>query len=137
MFEDERALAIAREWSTKAENDLRTAVQTLKLGARTPTDTVCFHAQQCVEKLIKALLTSLEIDFTKTHDLGILVALIPDRMRPSLTVAELRTLTAYATITRYPGDYEPITLEDARQAVELARRTRRETRKFLPKKLKV
>ena len=32
------------------------AVHTLKLGADGPTDTVCFHAQQCIEKYLKALL---------------------------------------------------------------------------------
>jgi HEPN domain-containing protein len=39
----------------KAENDLKTAAQTLKLGTDCPTDTVCFHAQQCVEKCLKKI----------------------------------------------------------------------------------
>jgi cell wall assembly regulator SMI1 len=36
------------------------------------------------------------------------------------------------TVTRYPGDYEPITLAEARKAVTLARRVRRELRRHLP-----
>jgi len=134
MFENDRVLKVAREWALKAENDLTTAGQTLKLGAKTPTDTVCFHAQQCVEKYLKALLVRLGIDFAKTHDLSALIALLPEKMRPSLTVEGQRLLTSYATITRYPGDYEPVTLEEARQAVKLARRTRKQIKKFLPKK---
>lgn len=39
----------AREWLRKAGNDLITARQTLLLPDG-PTDTVCFHAQQTVEK---------------------------------------------------------------------------------------
>jgi hypothetical protein len=42
-------LALIREWIIKAENDLKTAAHTLTLGVDCPTDTVSFHAQQCVE----------------------------------------------------------------------------------------
>jgi hypothetical protein len=34
---------------------------------------------------------------------------------------------------RYPGDYEPIPLAEARQAVQIARRVRKQIRKWLPK----
>ncbi len=40
----------------------------------------------------------------------------------------------YATVTRYPGDYEPISLTEARRAVRIARRIQREVRKILEKK---
>ena len=46
----------------QGENDLKNAAHTLKL-AECPTDTVCFHAQQCVEKYLKASLVVLEIAF--------------------------------------------------------------------------
>ncbi len=46
--------AVVHEWTIKAENDLKNASHTLKLGKECPTDTVCFHAQQCVEKYMKA-----------------------------------------------------------------------------------
>ena len=36
-------------------------------------------------------------------------------------------------VTRYPGDYEPITLTEARRAVILARSVRRQVRRWLPK----
>ena len=58
-------IAVAREWMTKAENDLKTAVHTLDLGEECPTDMVCFHAQQCVEKYLKAVLVLDGIDFPK------------------------------------------------------------------------
>jgi hypothetical protein len=40
--EREDVLAVVREWVEKAENDLKNAVHTLKLGDECPTDTVCF-----------------------------------------------------------------------------------------------
>ena len=50
MPERENVYSVAREWVVKAENDLKAAAQILKLANECPTDTVCFHAQQCVEK---------------------------------------------------------------------------------------
>jgi HEPN domain-containing protein len=96
-------MQVVGEWTAKAENDLKTATHTLTLGEECPTDTVCFHAQQCIEKSIKAYLASKNIDFPKTHDLGRLILLMPKSDRPKLTVTEQRRFTAYATEARYPG----------------------------------
>lgn len=106
MPDGEKVLRVVREWVEKAENDLEAAARLLRSGRDFPADVVCFHAQQCVEKYVKAYLTSLEIDFPKTHDLGVLVSLMPLRARPKLTVPEQRTLTVYATVTRYPGEQQ-------------------------------
>jgi HEPN domain-containing protein len=101
----------------KADNDLKTATQTLKMGVRSPTDTVCFHAQQCVEKYAKASLAFSKIEFPKTHDIEALIQLMPEGARPRLSIQEQRRLTAYATVTRYPGEYDEISLDEAREAV--------------------
>jgi len=39
---------------------------------------------------------------------------------------------AEAVVSRYPGDQEPISLEEAQWAVETARRTRQALRQHLP-----
>lgn len=65
MHENSRIYAIAREWIIKAENDLKTASHTLKMARGCPTDTVCFHARQRVEKYLKAFLVSEDIDFPR------------------------------------------------------------------------
>ena len=133
MPEADRIIQVVHEWITKAGNDLKNATHTLTLGMECPTDTVCFHAQQCIEKSIKAYLTSRSIDFPKTHDLGLLISLMPKNVQPTLTVPEQLKLTVYATAVRYPGDSEPISLTEARRAVALARRVRKEIGKHLPK----
>ena len=102
----ERVLAVARDWVLKAENDLINAANTLKMGAAAPTDTVCFHAQQCVEKYLKGLLVLREIDFPRTHDIGKLISLVPAAARGGLTRREQAKLTEYATAARYPGSGE-------------------------------
>lgn len=137
MLEADDTLEIVREWVIKAENDLKNAAHTLKIKENCPTDTVCFHAQQCVEKYLKAVLTLKGIDFPKTHDIGVLVSKLPARIRPEISPEEERRLTDYATITRYPGDYEHIPVSEARKAVQIARRARKDLRKILPGKVKI
>ncbi len=135
MHENDRVLWVVREWVQKAENDLKNAVNTLKMGEDCPTDTVCFHAQQCVEKYLKAFLVSRDIDFPRTHDIGDLVDLMPRNFRIRLSVEEQQRLTAYATTMRYPGEYEPLLLAQARKAVAIARRVRGELRAILSRKI--
>jgi HEPN domain-containing protein len=133
MPENDKTMVVVREWVAKAENDLKSAAHLLTVKD-CPVDNVCFNAQQCVEKYLKALLITQGCEFPKTHDLGELVALLPSRLRPSLDDEEQDKLTDYATVTRYPGDYEPITKAEARQAVKIARRVRREARRLLENK---
>ncbi len=135
MHENSRTNDIAHEWVIKAENDLKTSVQTLKISKGCPTDTVCFHSQQCVEKYLKAFLVCKGIDFPRTHDIEQLVALLPANIWLKLNIEEQRRLTTYATVTRYPGDYDPIPLAEARQSVKIARNIRKEIREFLPKEI--
>lgn len=133
MRGNDEAMIVATERMAKAENDLKAAAYLVRM-ADCPTDTVCFHAQQCVEKCLKALLVTQGTDFRKTHDLGELMILLPSGLRPSIINEEQDKLTEYATVTRYPGNYDPITLGEARQAVKIARRVRREVGRLLSEK---
>jgi len=130
---NEHVLTVVRGWIDKAESDLKIAVIALKAGRDCPTDAVAFHAQQCAEKYLKALLVLDSIDFPKIHDIGELIVLLPHGVAVGVSVAQQRRLTSYATVTRYPGDYEPISLTEARKAVEVAQRIRDEIRSLLPK----
>lgn len=98
-----------------------------------PTDTVCFHAQQCVEKYIKALLIFRATPFPKTHAIHVLRALLPPHLRPNLDSEVEDRLTRYATVLRYPGAGPDVPLTEARKAVAVARRVRKEVRTHLPR----
>jgi HEPN domain-containing protein len=127
------ALTVIREWLVKADNDLKNAAHTLILGKDCPTDTVCFHAQQCVEKHIKALLTFRAIPFPKTHEIAVLRALLPPKLRPKMDRKAQERLTNYATVLRYPGAGPDVPLAEARKAVAIARRVRKVVRRHLPR----
>ena len=130
---DTGLVAAVSEWVQKAENDLTSAGMLLRGGAKCPTDTTCFHAQQCVEKYIKAVLVFRGIAFAKTHNIRLLMELLAGN--PALAIEpDMRDrLTDYATVSRYPCEDEPISILEARKAVRVARMVRRDLRKLLPR----
>ena len=128
----EQIYSVVKEWMIKAEHDFKNATHTLKLGKGSPTDTVCFHAQQCVEKYLKAMLTLSGIPFPKTHEIEKLITLLPIRLRPPLKINAQSLLSEYAAGARYPG-WGEISLREAKQAVDFARRVRVFSRKVLMK----
>ena len=132
MPNPDEVLHIVRQWVERADEDLSAAERLLVGEEYCPTSTVCFHAQQCVEKYFKAFLTSVQIEFPNMHSIVELMMLLPVAARPQLGAEEQQRLTNYATVTRYPGDWEPITRDEAQRAVDMARRVREAVRKYLP-----
>jgi HEPN domain-containing protein len=66
---------VVREWIDKAEGDYLTA--TREAQADPPNyDAVCFHAQQCVEKLMKAAVIAKGEIPPRMHDLTVLSGLL-------------------------------------------------------------
>ena len=120
------------QWVERAEHDLRTADHTLTIEDDCPFDTICFHAQQCVEKYMKACLVFNSIDFPKTHDLLILLKLMEKAHPLGLDLGEVQPLNRYSIEARYPGDWEPITRSEAEAAVSVARNVRDRVRGSLP-----
>lgn len=96
-------------------------------------DAVCFHAQQCIEKMMKAQLIHLGVIPTKTHDLAYLNQLLmPVCPGWSWPVEDFRFLTRAAVTFRYSG--ESADLEEARQAFGIATRLRHKLRHFFQSK---
>ena len=72
------------------------------------------------------------IQVSRTHHISVLIALLPPTVRPDLTPELQDRLTEYAVTTRYPGNYDPISREEAQLAVRTARRVRNQVRRHLP-----
>ncbi|MBI3615253.1 MAG: HEPN domain-containing protein [Candidatus Omnitrophica bacterium] len=125
-------LSLVRQWVDKAEEDLRNAEHTLTLEEDCPYGTVCFHAQQCAEKYLKTLLTLHAVPFPKIHDLLELLPLVPKTVHLGFQSSDLGVVNRYVIEGRYPGDWEPITRQDAEEAVAVARKVREAVRKHLP-----
>jgi HEPN domain-containing protein len=115
------------EWAAKAEADWATAQREFRVRRRPNFDAVCFHAQQCVEKYLKARLIQAEIDYPRTHDLVALLGLL-QKAEPLWQPWKdaLAKLTYYAVTVRYPG--ESAECADAADALKIARLLREEMR---------
>lgn len=132
MTDGIETLHVVGQWVEKAEEDLINARHTLTLREHCPLSTVCFHAQQVVEKYLKALLTLQGRPFPKSHDLLEIFRRLQDGPMLPINPVDLGILNRYAVEARYPGDWEPITREEAEEAVLLAERVRAEVRQHLP-----
>jgi len=119
-----------KEWIEKAEGDYGTAARELRASQSPNYDAACFHAEQCAEKLMKALLIHRGVTPPRTHDLAVLDSLLapvcPDWSWP---IEELRLLTRAAVVFRYPG--ESADVEEAARAFEIATRMRARLRELL------
>lgn len=133
MNAEPESIHVVHQSVEKAEEDIANAEYTLTLREGCPLGTVCFHAQQCAEKYIKALLTLHSVPFPKTHDLPELLLQTPKEVGLGLQPADVVVINRYSVEARYPGDWEPITRVDAEEAVALARKVREAVRSHLPK----
>lgn len=121
---------VTREWVAKAEADLLTASREHRRRIKPNLDVVCFLAQQCAEKYIKARLQQESVVFGKIHDLVKLIACLPSP-EPALVLIQpaLQALSAYAVVFRYPG--RSATRTEATDALRLAQRVREIIREAL------
>lgn len=92
------------EWLEKAAGDLSTARRELRVRVEHNYDAVCFHAQQSVEKYLKAVLQEQGVNIPKTHQLIDLLALCAKVDSEYLMLQpDLMGLEGYAIMFRYPG----------------------------------
>lgn len=91
----------AMRWISYADEDRRMAHLALDAGI---FNQVCFHAQQCAEKCLKALLSSTGELLPRTHLLVDLVEALPEQLRAGMVDlrADLIELDQYYIPTRYP-----------------------------------
>ena len=115
-------VAETRAWLAKAALDLR-AAEHERTATPPLTGDMVFHAQQLVEKSLKAFLSWHDQPFRKTHslvELGRQCAQLQPDLEPLLR--EAAPLTEYAWKFRYPGEEEEPALEEADAALGLAQR---------------
>lgn len=111
-----------QQWLNHAMSDLALA----HLGQNSKDvlpEQICFHAQQAVEKVLKAVLLHKRIRFPAIHDIEELVQIgrqegvqFPD------WAEDLASLTPYAVETRYPGHWEDFQETEVTEALAVAQK---------------
>jgi len=95
-----------KNWIIKANNDLKIGKDEL-ITKEPVTDAMCFHMQQCVEKLLKAFLIFEGKELIKTHDISLLIRECAeiDKDFNALFDIEVDGLTDYAVEIRYGEEF--------------------------------
>ena len=111
------------EWIEKAEGDFATAGRELRARKSPNYDAVCFHAQQCAEKYLKAVLQENERHIPKIHNL-IELMLLCEEIDSSFEMlrSDLVVMERFSVRVRYPGEFAEKT--DAQSAYAAAKTTR-------------
>jgi HEPN domain-containing protein len=104
-----------------AREDLA-AAEALDREERVSDAPVGFHAQQAVEKALKAAIASRDQEFPFTHDVGLLMQLGEDAgLKLPTDLTEADRLTPYAAAIRYGlGDPGAVAAQDALRWAALA-----------------
>ncbi|MBU1118842.1 HEPN domain-containing protein [Patescibacteria group bacterium] len=112
----------ALEWVNRAKDDERSIKAILKDESGAPS-TACFLSQQMAEKYFKAFLVYSKEGFQKIHHLDRLLELC---IEVDPTFSELTEdailLNDYYIDTRYPGDVQEFSFDEAREAFEMAQK---------------
>ena len=120
---------ITAEWVAKAEGDFAIVERECQVQDNPNYDGICFHAQQCAEKYLKARLCEADITFGKIHDL---VALLEQALKVEPGWEDFREDLAYlsdfAIAFRYPGESADVgSALDAQRRCRLFRGAARQT----------
>ncbi|MCP4702735.1 MAG: HEPN domain-containing protein [Gammaproteobacteria bacterium] len=118
MLPENNPAGSAEEWLRYANSDLE--LIRMRPPPSVLLEAFCFHAQQAVEKSLKAILIAQSVLFPRTHNIGTLLDLLAEYVSVPEEIREAASLTDYAVITRYPGAAEPVDEEEYKEAVNLA-----------------
>lgn len=108
-----------REWLNRAKSNLQRARGTIK-GVY--LEDLCFDAQQCAEKAIKAVFVHRGLAFPYVHDLAHLLGLLEGNgIKVPKYVKAATSLTGFAVESRYPGLSGPVAAREHKRAVKIAK----------------
>lgn len=118
---------LTQEWIQRGEADYVTVQQLLSTANPLLHNIICFHAQQCIEKYLKAWLQEANMPVPRTHNLeGLLALIVPTLPDWSDWQPDFKIITKYAVEPRYPGN--PVTVEDTRHASSICDEVRQAVR---------
>jgi HEPN domain-containing protein len=104
-------------WINRAISDYKSAKK-LFSGKNKILGATVFHCQQSVEKILNSFLVYKEIKFERVHNIVYLLdkcVNINESFQKWYVVAE--SITPYATLFRYPGDFDEPEIDDVKEAL--------------------
>ena len=108
-----------KNWLYRAREDLAVMKNLHSSNPEGFTSTICFHAQQTVEKYLKAFLVFHDVDFPRTHDVDFLL-MECQKIDSEALIIDFKSLTEFGVSVRYPDDFYIPTLDESNEYSEIA-----------------
>lgn len=105
-------------WLFRAREDISLIKNLVDSGIESYTSSICFHAQQGVEKYLKSFLILHDIDFPRTHDVDYLLSECQKIDINSFEI-DLKSLTEFGVSIRYPDDFFIPSVKEAQEYYEI------------------
>lgn len=108
-----------KNWLYRAREDIAVIKELQQSNTDGLTSTICFHAQQAVEKYLKAFLAFHDVDFPRTHDLDYLL-MECQKIKHDAFDLDLKELTEFGVSVRYPDDFYIPTTDESKEYSQIA-----------------
>ena len=108
-----------RNWLFRANEDINVIRYLSKSEFELYQSTICMHAQQAVEKFLKAFLVFNNVDFPRTHDVDFLLEKCK-KIDPKDFNLDLGSLAVYGVKLRYPDDFYIPSKEETLKNIDIA-----------------
>jgi HEPN domain-containing protein len=121
-------------WLKAAEDDLRVVARIA--SDEYLTHMVAFHAQQCIEKSLKAIIEEYELGHLRVHNLGRLFEIVRPKVTLAADVVLIEKMDKLYIDARYPGELGLLpngkpTRADAQQFYDCAKRIYEQVKRIL------
>ncbi|MDZ7737911.1 MAG: HEPN domain-containing protein [Bacteroidales bacterium] len=119
-----------RNWLYRAREDIAVMEKLVQSDIEFYTSTICFHAQQAVEKYLKSFLIFHDIDFPRTHDVDFLLAEC-QRIDNYNFQFDFKSLTEFGVSVRYPDDFYVPSVKETKAYLIIAQEVMKTVEKLL------
>lgn len=93
---------ISRDWLRNAQDDLD-VIEEIK-NKKHLTNMVAFHAQQAIEKSLKAIIDEFDLGFVKIHQIERLLEIVKEHVEVNIDHEIVQMLDSLYIESRYPVD---------------------------------
>jgi len=109
-----------KSWLLKANEDIAVVIELSSEKPEMYATAISFHAQQAVEKFLKAYLVFRDIEFGRTHDVDFLLSECMSVETSGFEDIDLKNLNDFAVTIRYPDDFLTPALREITEFKEIA-----------------
>ena len=108
-------------WLFRANEDIAVIHSLTSIDLEFYTSTICFHAQQAVEKFLKAFLIYHNKEIERTHNLYYLQKKCSE-INNSIGRIDLKELNFFGISVRYPDEFYIPSVEEAKEYISIAQK---------------